>query len=149
MFNGSDSIAPWLLMLSVLQSTSTNSSSLPSYAMANAKGPQSDRIAAMKAAFSVWLHLSQSVCLSVCVCLSACLSLHLSVSPSVCLYVCLSLSICLSLSVSPSVCLYVCLSVCLSILLFSYAVLSIRDRQLSLLTITANTTTTTFNFWFN
>jgi ATP-dependent RNA helicase DDX42 len=38
--------------LGAKNSTSTNSSSLPSYAMSGSKGPQSDRVAAMKAAFA-------------------------------------------------------------------------------------------------
>jgi len=59
--------------------------------MANSKGPQSDRIAAMKAAFSVCLSflsvclsLPLRMCLSVCLCLSPFL-FSFSVCPLFCL----------------------------------------------------------------
>jgi hypothetical protein len=36
-----------------VQGSSTNDSTLPSYAMSSSKGPQSDRVSAMKSAFAV------------------------------------------------------------------------------------------------
>ena len=62
-----------------------------------------------------------SVCLSVCVCLSVyvsvCLSVYVSVCLSVCLPMCLSVCLCACLSVYLCVCLSVCLSVCLCVCL--------------------------------
>ena len=55
--------------------------------------------------------VSLSVCLSVCVCLSVSDCLYVFLSVCLCLSVCVCLSVCLSVSVSD--CLYVCLSVCL------------------------------------
>ena len=61
------------------------------------------------------LFVCLSVSISLCVCLFECLSLSLHLSVCLCLFVCLSLSVLVSLSVCVCVCVCVCVYVCVCV----------------------------------
>lgn len=64
----------------------------------------------MSASVSLCLRMCLCLFISVCVCLrmSVCLCLHMCI----CLFICVCVYVCLSMSVSVSLCLHLCLSVC-------------------------------------
>ena len=67
------------------------------------------------------------VCLSACLCLSACVSVCLPVSVCLCLSACVSVCLCVCLPVCVCICMYVCVCACLSVSVFLWNSTSLSE----------------------